>query len=163
RAEPGGRGLDGHSRHRCAAAKHLSAGRGADAGPGRRFHARLLADARPGSLPRRTRGALLGPRGPRGGAALRARLHAPVARTRRGVAAPASLEDTLERYEELVLANDHFEFFVFPHVRTALTRTNNRTDAPPRPRGRARAYADDVLLTNRAFELLCRAGRRFPR
>jgi L-gulonolactone oxidase len=48
-------------------------------------------------------------------------------------------------------------------VRTALTRTNNRTDAPPRPRGRARAYADDVLLTNRAFELLCRAGRRFPR
>jgi L-gulonolactone oxidase len=25
------------------------------------------------------------------------------------------------------------------------------------------AYANDVLLTNHAFELLCRAGRRFPR
>jgi L-gulonolactone oxidase len=83
--------------------------------------------------------------------------------TLRGVDASAPLEDTLERFEELVLANDHFEFFVFPHARTALTRTNNRTDAPPRPRGRACAYADDVLLTNRAFELLCRAGRRFPR
>ena len=83
--------------------------------------------------------------------------------TLRGVDAPAPLEDTLERFEELVLANDHFEFFVFPHARTALTRTNNRTDAAPRPRGRAHAYADDVLLTNRAFELLCRAGRRFPR
>jgi len=83
--------------------------------------------------------------------------------TLRGVDAPASLEDTLERFEELVLANDHFEFFVFPHARTALTRTNNRTDEAPRPRGRAHAYADDVLLTNRAFELLCRAGRRFPR
>ena len=83
--------------------------------------------------------------------------------TLRGVDAPAPLEDTLERFEELVLANDHFEFFVFPHARTALTRTNNRTDEAPRPRGRAHAYADDVLLTNRAFELLCRAGRRFPR
>jgi FAD-linked oxidoreductase len=83
--------------------------------------------------------------------------------TLRGVDAPAPLSDTLERFEELALGNDHFEFFVFPHADTALTRTNNRTDQPPRPRGRVSAYADDVLLTNHAFELLCRAGRRFPR
>ena len=82
--------------------------------------------------------------------------------TLRGVDAPAPLADTLEGFEELVLGNDHFEFFVFPHTDTALTRTNNRTESPPRPRGRLRAYADDVLLTNYAFELLCRAGRRFP-
>jgi L-gulonolactone oxidase len=82
--------------------------------------------------------------------------------TLRGVDAPAPLADTLERFEELALGNDHFEFFVFPHAKTALTRTNNRTEAPPRPRGRVRAYADDVLLTNHAFELLCRTGRRFP-
>lgn len=80
----------------------------------------------------------------------------------RGVDAPAPLEQTLERFEELALANDHFEFFVFPHTRTALTRTNNRTEEPARPRGRVSAYANDVLLTNHAFGLCCRLGRRLP-
>jgi FAD-linked oxidoreductase len=83
--------------------------------------------------------------------------------TLHGVDAPAPLQHTLERFEELALGNDHFELFVFPHANTALTRTNNRTDAPPRPRSRASAYIDDVLLTNHAFELSCRAGARFPR
>ena len=83
--------------------------------------------------------------------------------TLRGVDTRAPLEEVLEHFEERVLANDHFEFFVFPHARTALTRTNNRTDEPPRPRSRASAYANDVLLTNHVFGMLCRAGRRFPR
>jgi FAD-linked oxidoreductase len=78
------------------------------------------------------------------------------------VDAPAPLEQTLARFEELALDNDHFELFVFPHARTALTRTNNRTDQPPRPRGALAAYANDVLLTNHAFELICRLGRRAP-
>ena len=82
--------------------------------------------------------------------------------TLRGHDSPQPLADALDRFEELALANDHFEFFVFPHADTALTRTNNRTDAPPRPRGRASAYANDILLTNHAFGLLCRAGRRIP-
>jgi L-gulonolactone oxidase len=80
----------------------------------------------------------------------------------RGHDGPAPLEETLERFEELALANDHFEFFVFPHTDTALTRTNNRTDEPARPRGRANEYANDVLLTNHAFGLCCRLGRRAP-
>jgi L-gulonolactone oxidase len=83
--------------------------------------------------------------------------------TLHGVDAPAPLADTLERFEQLALGNEHFEFFAFPHTETALTRTNNRTEQPPRPRGRVSAYANDVLLTNHAFELFCRAGRRFPR
>jgi L-gulono-1,4-lactone dehydrogenase len=82
--------------------------------------------------------------------------------TLHGVDAPRPLEDTLARFEELALGNDHFELFVFPHTRTALTRTNNRTSEPPRPRGRIAAYANDILLTNHAFGLFCRAGRRFP-
>jgi FAD-linked oxidoreductase len=80
----------------------------------------------------------------------------------RGLDAPAPLEQTLERFEELALANDHFEFYVFPHAHTALTRTNNRTEEPARPRGRVGAYANDVLLTNHAFGLFCRLGRRMP-
>ena len=82
--------------------------------------------------------------------------------TLHGVDAPAPLEEVLERFEELALGNDHFEFFVFPHAKTALTRTNNRTELPPRPPRRLAAYANDVLLANRAFGLFCRAGRRFP-
>lgn len=75
---------------------------------------------------------------------------------------PMPLAQVLESFEERSLANDHFEFFVFPHADVALTRTNNRTDRPARPRGRAAAYVNDVLLTNRAFELFCLAGRRVP-
>jgi FAD-linked oxidoreductase len=82
--------------------------------------------------------------------------------TLRGVDAPKPLAETLERFEELALSNHHFELFVFPHADVALTRTNNRTDAPPRPRSRLSAYANDILLTNHSFGLCCRIGRRFP-
>ncbi|HXP98476.1 MAG TPA: D-arabinono-1,4-lactone oxidase [Solirubrobacteraceae bacterium] len=79
-----------------------------------------------------------------------------------GIDAQAPLRETVERFDELALANDHFEFYVFPHCDTALTRTNNRTEQPPRPRGRVVEYANDVLLTNRTFEMFCRIGRRLP-
>ncbi len=82
--------------------------------------------------------------------------------TLRGVDAPMALDETLDRFEELALANDHFEFLVFPHADAALTRTNNRTDEPPRPRSRAGAFAHDVALNNGVLELLCRVGRRIP-
>jgi L-gulonolactone oxidase len=82
--------------------------------------------------------------------------------TLRGIDSPAPLSDTLERFGELAGENDHFELFVFPHCDTALTRANNRTDEPPRPRGRAAAYANDILLTNHAFGLFCRAGKAMP-
>jgi FAD-linked oxidoreductase len=82
--------------------------------------------------------------------------------TLHGVDAPAPLEEVLSRFDELVRENDHFEFFVFPHADVALTRTNNRTEREPRPPSRVAAYLSDVLLTNRAFELFCRAGRRWP-
>jgi L-gulonolactone oxidase len=79
-----------------------------------------------------------------------------------GIDAPAPLEETLDRFEELALGNEHFEFFVFPHCDVALTRTNNRTEESPRPRGRVAEYANDILLTNHAFDLCCRIGRRMP-
>jgi FAD-linked oxidoreductase len=82
--------------------------------------------------------------------------------TLRGLDEPAPLAQTLERFEELALGNDHFEFFVFPYADVALTRTNNRTDEPPKPRSRLAAYTNDVLLTNHAFGLFCRTGRRLP-
>ncbi|HXE46489.1 MAG TPA: D-arabinono-1,4-lactone oxidase [Conexibacter sp.] len=90
-------------------------------------------------------------------------LRAVPAFTLRGVDRPAPLGETLERLEELGEANDHFELFVFPHCDTALTRTNNRVEEPPRPRSRASAWANDVLLTNHAFHAFCLAGRAMPR
>ncbi len=82
--------------------------------------------------------------------------------TLRGVDAPAPLGEVLDDFERLAVGNDHFEFFVFPHADRALTRTNNRTEQPPRPRGRLSAYANDIVLTNHLFGLVCRAGRRMP-
>ena len=82
--------------------------------------------------------------------------------TLRGVDRPAPLDETLDALDELVDGNEHFEFFTFPHSPLALTRTNNRADAPPAPPGRAREWAEDILLGNHVFGTLCRLGRRFP-
>jgi L-gulonolactone oxidase len=82
--------------------------------------------------------------------------------TLHGVDAQAPLEETLDRFEELGAANDHFEFYVFPHTDRALTRTNNRVDSPPRPRSTRREWVEDVLVTNHAFHAFCLAGRAAP-
>ncbi|MGW4442031.1 D-arabinono-1,4-lactone oxidase [Streptomyces sp. NPDC004682] len=71
------------------------------------------------------------------------------------------LDETLGRLDELVDANDHFEFFLFPHARSTLVKLNNRTEDPVRPpRETARRIAE--FAENGLFEAACRAGRRFP-
>jgi L-gulono-1,4-lactone dehydrogenase len=64
---------------------------------------------------------------------------------------------------ERARAADHFEFWTFPHSPLALTRTNNRTDAPRQAPGRRREWLEDVLMDNHVFGLLNRVGRRWPR
>jgi FAD-linked oxidoreductase len=76
---------------------------------------------------------------------------------------PRPLEETLQRFDEVVAGNDHFEFFVFPYTSTALTRTTNRVDGKPEPPPRWLRYLDDVIVQNRLFGLTCRIGRRVPR
>ena len=78
------------------------------------------------------------------------------------VDSPHPVEETLASLDELAVRNDHFEFFVFPYTDTALTIERNRTDGPPRPRGRLSAYVNDVVLENYAMDLLSRVGRRLP-
>lgn len=73
------------------------------------------------------------------------------------------LEEVLDSLDELVEANEHFELFSFPHSSLALTRTNNRTEAPAAPPGRAREWTQEVLLDNHLFGVLNRVARRFPR
>jgi len=90
-------------------------------------------------------------------------LQAVPAFTLRGVDAPAALAEVLDGLDERVDTHRHFEFFVFPHADSALTRTNDVVDEPAHPRPQWRAWVDDILLANRAFELACVIGRAFPR
>ena len=80
-----------------------------------------------------------------------------------GIDAPASLEQTLERFEELTLANEHFEFYVFPHCEHGADahQQSHRGAHPRRARAsrvRQRRAADQPRLR----ALFCRLGRRMP-
>jgi L-gulonolactone oxidase len=75
---------------------------------------------------------------------------------------PRPLDDVLARFDGHVDGSDHFELFVFPYTRTALTLTSERTDREPRPAGAVQSFVRDVLLENAALELACRAGRLAP-
>lgn len=77
--------------------------------------------------------------------------------------APRPLDETLDRLDELVDGNDHFEFWVFPYTRTALTRTCRRSDAPPAPPPAWRRRLQEDVLENRLLEAVCRTGRAVPR
>ena len=81
----------------------------------------------------------------------------------RAVEASEPLEDLLADLDAHAAAHDHFELFVFPHARDALTKRNDRVDAAPTPRSRARAWVEDVALANGAFAAACHLGRRVPR
>ena len=76
---------------------------------------------------------------------------------------PRPLGETLDRLDEHVDGSDHFEFWVFPYTRTALTRTCRRSrDAPSPPPAWRRRLQEDVI-ENGLLELVCRAGRAVPR
>jgi L-gulonolactone oxidase len=78
---------------------------------------------------------------------------------------PRPLDATLDAVDEMVEVNDHFEFFWFPHSRTALTRRFQRLprDATLAPMSSFTRTLDDRILTNVGFEAMLRVGARFPR
>ncbi len=76
---------------------------------------------------------------------------------------PRPLDEVLPRLDELVDANDHWEAFVMPYTRRALTLTSKRTERAPEPPGRVAELVRDVVLENAVLGLFCRTGRAFPR
>ncbi len=78
------------------------------------------------------------------------------------VDSPRPLDEVLASLDELNAASDHFEFYVFPHTRTALCRESRRTDEPPRPRSRAAVYAQEVMLENWLGGGFALAARHLP-
>jgi L-gulono-1,4-lactone dehydrogenase len=75
---------------------------------------------------------------------------------------PRPREEVLDSFQQLADANDHFELFTFPYADNALVLERNRTDSPPRPRGRLGAFLNDVVLENWALGALSATGRAFP-
>ena len=73
------------------------------------------------------------------------------------------VDDVLSDFAGFMGQTDHVEFYWVPHTRWALTKRNTRTQEPAAPRSKVKEVMDDVVLTNGAFGLLCRLGRRWPR
>jgi L-gulonolactone oxidase len=76
---------------------------------------------------------------------------------------PQPRAEVLDSFEERAEANDHFELFTFPYADSALVLERNRVEGAPRPRGKAAAYLNDIVLENWALEALSAAGRLLPR
>jgi L-gulonolactone oxidase len=78
--------------------------------------------------------------------------------------APAPLDVVLADLDESVAANDHFEFYWFPHTRRVLTKRNNRVlpDTRLRPLGRLRHAVDDEFLANTLFDAVNKLTTRRP-
>ena len=76
---------------------------------------------------------------------------------------PQPREEVLDGFDERADANDHFELFTFPYADSALVLERNRVEGAPRPRGRATAYLNDIVLENWALEALSAAGRLVPK
>lgn len=75
---------------------------------------------------------------------------------------PMSFDQVTGAFEELWSANEHFEFYWFPHTGNCNTKRNNRSAGPPRPLGRAGAWLEDELLSNGVFGAVNRLGRAVP-
>lgn len=76
---------------------------------------------------------------------------------------PTPLGETLDRLDDHVDQNDHFEFFLFPYTRTALTRTTRRSQEEPTPTAAWRRHLQEDMVENRVLDLVCRTGRLLPR
>jgi FAD-linked oxidoreductase len=79
------------------------------------------------------------------------------------VDSPHPREEVLDSFAERAEAHEHFELFTFPYDDGALVLERNRTEEPPRPRGRGAAYLNDVVLENWTLAALAQTGKALPR
>ena len=75
---------------------------------------------------------------------------------------PLPLDEVLERIDDLADGSDHFEFYVFPHTRTALLRQSERSDEEPRPKNPISRFATEVVAENWVMGGIARLGRASP-
>jgi L-gulonolactone oxidase len=78
---------------------------------------------------------------------------------------PGRLGDLLDgRFAALAEAEEHVEFYWFPHTEDCVVKRNNRvwSGEPPRPLPRWRRLLDDEVVSNGVFAATCALGRRVP-
>ncbi|MCB0857424.1 MAG: FAD-binding protein [Solirubrobacterales bacterium] len=75
---------------------------------------------------------------------------------------PMDLDEVLSDFDRITQENEHFEFFVFPYTRTALTLKRNRTDLPLAPRSGTDRFLGDVVLENGIGDLALRLSGLIP-
>jgi FAD-linked oxidoreductase len=75
---------------------------------------------------------------------------------------PMHIDEVLADLDGFIDGHDHFEFFWFPNTPWAITKRNRRTDDAPQPRGRATAWANDMLISNYVFGATCFAATKTP-
>jgi FAD-linked oxidoreductase len=78
---------------------------------------------------------------------------------------PEPLDEVLDNFEARSTGVDHFEFYWFPHTRTALTKTNTRLpiDATVTRQSSFAAWVNDELLANGVYAVTCGIGTVLPR
>lgn len=79
-----------------------------------------------------------------------------------GIERPIPVEDILDDLDSHVDGNEHFEFYMFAHSPLAMTKRNNTVELPEQPRARAVDWFADILMSNYAFDGLCRLGKWQP-
>ncbi|MFB4303385.1 D-arabinono-1,4-lactone oxidase [Actinomadura sp. NTSP31] len=75
---------------------------------------------------------------------------------------PMKWDQVLARVDEFDHANEHFEFYWFPHTEGCLTKRNNRADGPAEPLPRFKHWLDDEFLSNTVFGAVNRLTHLAP-
>ncbi|MDX6739766.1 D-arabinono-1,4-lactone oxidase [Actinocorallia sp. A-T 12471] len=75
---------------------------------------------------------------------------------------PMAWDEVLGRVDELEAANEHFEFYWFPHSEGCLTKRNNRVEGPRDPLPKFKAWLDDEFISNKVFGVAQGLTRRVP-
>ncbi|MHB8450498.1 MAG: D-arabinono-1,4-lactone oxidase [Mycobacteriales bacterium] len=88
-------------------------------------------------------------------------LQAEPAFTLAAVEEPMRWDTVLADFPAMAEANEHAEFYWFPHTDDTITKRNNRTERPA-PLSAFATWFGDEFLSNTVFGLTCRLGRRLP-
>ena len=78
---------------------------------------------------------------------------------------PEPIAAVLENWAATTAATDHFEFYVWPHTDTVLSKYNTRLpiDAERHPVGRLAGWWEDDFMSNRVLAAKLELGRVLPR